>query len=152
MLSRRPALPLLLLLVISLLCCSCSVAPVEDDGSPLPDLLADDLQLRILPDTFIDGGRFDSISLSRAGANEYQVTVQGASGLKALYFEIRYDAALHSFQRARPTDFWGPEADYLTISIPGEPGYAEFGLVLIHPEERSGLSGSGAVATISFNQ
>lgn len=132
-------------------CASCSVAPVDENQGPLPDLVADDLQLRILPDTYIDGGSFDTLSLSRVSANEYQVTVQGAQSLKALYFEIRFNHSQRSYLRTLPTDFWGPEADYLTLSIPGDPGYAEFGLVMIHPEEKSGVSGDGVLARISFN-
>ncbi|MCC7477381.1 hypothetical protein IT575_02885 [bacterium] len=144
----RLSLPLFLLSACLLLCSGCMGSPIEIPQPP--DLISGDVQLRILPDTFIDGGSFERLSLSRLSANEYEVSVQGARNLKALYLEIRFDALERSYLRTSPSDFWGPESEYLSISLPGDPGYAEFGLVYIHPEERSGISGNGPLATISF--
>ena len=113
----------------------------------------DDFTLRVLAESFIDGAaaQFDFTALPQLdGSQLIEVHALNAVGLKALYFELDYDAACMSPVAARASGELAATAgaDLLELAILDQPGQLQHGQVLAQWETAAGLSGTHVLATI----
>jgi hypothetical protein len=149
-------LPCLLPLLLLLCFCGCEAAAAGgiDDPGGNPNgnpsgagHSASDFAFTILPDTYYGGGTFSDYALVRSAADPstYELHVYDASNLKAFYFSVDYNPGRLKYLRAEASEAWGPSSNYLALSLKGDPGYAEFGLILIEPDTKTGISGSDLV-------
>jgi len=163
-LPRRPGLLSLVLLVLSLSACHGGGAALQPYDSRTPD----GFTLRVLPDSFLGeppSGAF-ALDVEQSGQElAVNVRVHGAQALKALYFELDYDAQRFSPLAAQSTGVLRDEAEGpaapggrspdpgdppLVLAVLSEAGAVHFGEVLPHFDQRPGFSGDGVLAKVRF--
>jgi hypothetical protein len=111
------------------------------------------LTLNVQPESFLGRERQGEFTLKteeHGGEVVAEVHVDGARSLKALYCNVRYDALALSPVEATAGDALGAASDLLTLSVAKVPGVVHFGEVLIRPQDKAGLSGSGTLAVMRF--
>lgn len=134
--------------------CSALAACQSPSGSPALRLkVSQQLELSVLPGTYLDGGTAGGFSIASrmdGGQLVAEISVQGAAGLKALYCEIRSGGQAVSVVTAEPSAAFsgGKQVLSLALADPGKPSLLHFGMVLANYQRRSGFSGDGAVATL----
>ena len=85
-----------------------------------------------------------AITINSSGTSSYQVVGSGFSGVSALNVTIRYDQSVLDSPRIDPGNL---SNGTLFVANPGLPG--EIRIAFVH---QSGVSGSGAIAEITFNR
>jgi hypothetical protein len=111
--------------------------------------------INILRDNSIAGSTAQGYSLSTEDSSRgvlVHVNATGASNLKALYFEMTYDAAQYTPKIVDASNAMGDAADLLCLQYFKEPGKVTYGQVLANWEQRSGFSGSGTIASVLFEK
>jgi hypothetical protein len=139
--------------VLVLAALGCGTTNVGDQ--PIPQRVASQFSINVLGDTYVDGASVQGIDLS---VKDYpqdvvvSVNARGAQGLKALYFEMAYDA-----QRYRPMTVdrgttLGASQDVISLQYFNEPGKVYYGQVLTNYPWRMGFTGSGVLAQVLFKK
>jgi hypothetical protein len=111
--------------------------------------------LNILPDPTITGStakNFDMSTEDRGQEVLVSVNATGASNLKALYFEMTYDARHYRPISVDASKAMGVKADLVSLQILSEPGKVTYGQVLTNWESRTGFSGDATIASIRFKK
>jgi len=107
-----------------------------------------------LPQCLVAGGSLTSVDLRvvTGQPNETRIAVSAsdAQQLKALIIDIHYDPAQYTPAGIETTNLLGERDQLLELTVLDDPGTVHLGQVLIKPEEQTGFSGCGTVATISF--
>jgi len=111
------------------------------------------LSLSVLPGSFVDGGSATRFTLDvQQQKDELAVSVSalGASGLKALYFDLASGGQALEVVSAGPSAAFskGAEVVCLALAEPGRPDVLHFGAVLAKYPERAGFNGDGVLATL----
>ena len=114
------------------------------------------LSLSVLPESFVDGSSAQGFFLDvhqHGLVTVADVHVSGARGLKALYFELSYDAHRIQVTSAQTAGFFAAEPEVLRLAALDRrvPGRLCFGAVLARFPGREGFSGDDAVATVRFH-
>ena len=120
-----------------------------------PPRQIDGFSLHVWDDSYIGGATFQGLGLSiaeRGDAVEVDVAVKGAVHLKALYFDLSYDAERFRPESAQPTGAMGPAEDLLHLSVFREAGKVYYGQIVAHPEQQRGLYGDSVLVRLSFRQ
>ena len=110
--------------------------------------------LEVLDDTFVGGATAGDFSLSVEDYGDdirVNVDVENAQGLKALYFNLGYDAEQYKPLRGLPTENMGGN-DVISLQYLRDRGNVQYGQVLTNFDWRPGFTGSGTVATFSFRK
>lgn len=111
--------------------------------------------LNVLNDSYIDGSSAKNFDLT---VDEYDqhvvvnVNVTGATNLKALYFEMAYDAQSFRPMVVEPAKTMGTKSDLLKLQMFKDPGKLTYGQVLTNWQYRKGFSGDGLVASVMFRR
>jgi len=142
---------LAVLLIVSIAVLSGCSAGTGSIGTADPGRLS----LTVLPESFVDGCSAQGFSLQtyqHGGLMIADVHVSGAQGLKALYFELSYDAQHSRLISAEPAGFFAVEPEVLRLAALDRhaPGRLWFGAVLAGFPGREGFSGDGVLATVRF--
>jgi hypothetical protein len=127
------------------------------NGSPIPAGAA--VVLRVLPESAVDGGAVGSVTTrqrSTAGGLVVDIVTTGATNLKALYFELDYDATALSPAGATASGVLAgaaaeaQAASLLELPVLDQPGTVTHGQVLAGWDRRDGFTGSGVLASVRF--
>ncbi|MCB1216377.1 hypothetical protein KDL44_03240 [bacterium] len=138
-------------LLLALLASACA-GTMQQFGNGSRDLAAS-LSLHVLDESFIADSTAESLELSsRQLGNELLVSVRAgrAQNLRALYYEVEFDAARLNPLSASPAAAFGNGEEVLSMMQPTAPGRVQAGQVLVHPEEQAGFSGEGELALLRF--
>jgi PKD repeat protein len=125
-------------------------------GSSTSTIAADEhgsFSLRVLEDSFVGDGSVQKASLRKTLSADYaeiDVWVEGASGLKALYFELDYDSRRFNPLDAEASGLLDPGRQPLELAVMNEAGLVQHGQVLANWPERSGFNGDAVLARIRF--
>jgi len=139
--------------LLVLLCLGCStknVGLLEDPGRD-----ASRFTLNVDAASFFDGASAEDIYISTEELDTHMlvsVNASGASGLKALYFELEYDPESYRPMTVAPTEAMGGLSDMLTLQVLRDRGSVHYGQVVTHPDWRVGASGDVTLATVSFRK
>ncbi len=107
----------------------------------------------LLPESFIDGGSAEGLTLELAAAPRKTVVtlrVAGAAGLKAAYLKLSYDASRYSPVAVAPGALLGGPGRSLSLDYRGEPGVVYLGQVLRQWDRQPGIDGAGVLAAVRF--
>ncbi|MCC7478728.1 hypothetical protein IT575_09765 [bacterium] len=108
----------------------------------------------MLPESYVCGGKAGEFKLDQCwseGVLQAQIRAGGAEGLKALFFELDYDAGSLTPLRIEGSPSLGQAAEGLQLSLLSRPGRLEYGAMLLRPQEQSGLQGDLLLATVYFS-
>jgi len=111
--------------------------------------------LDVSDDSYIDGGTADGYNLDVKDYGEdvvVSVQVENASNLKALYFNLDYNADQVRPLTAEPTTAMGSRDSVLSLTSLKDRGTVQYGQVLGNWDWRTGLTGSATVAQIEFRK
>jgi hypothetical protein len=117
-----------------------------------------DFHLDVMPETYDFGATASDVYLSIDPKMQtdthvvVDVNVEGAQGLKTLYFNLQYDPALYRPMVVEPTTAMGDKANLLTLMGVIAPGHLQYGQTLVHQDLQVGLTGTATVAQISFRK
>ncbi len=78
------------------------------------------------------------------------ISVEDADNLKSFLYELRYDSTYHNPVKVEFSDFLGSEDEVITYAHTAYPSVVALAAIKIHPDEVEGVSGSGEVAKIYF--
>ena len=146
------SLPLTACLLVSLLA-SCGGSGTKID--PSQDHSTSGFSLNVLNDSFVDGASAAGFDLSYTENGSdilVSVNVENASGLKALYFSLDYDAERFTPLSASPATAAGAVDDMLNLSVFSDRGTAWYGQVLGNYPVKAGMSGDGTLAQLKFSR
>ncbi len=132
-------------------------------GSAGPDISApastgpDKPVLKVLPDTWLGGASADAVYLQQRDLGdsiELDVLARDASKLKALFFELNYDASRLSPLEVTSSGLIADPEQRLELSLLSQPGHLEHGQMLMRPQESAspGFSGDGVLATVRLRK
>jgi len=105
------------------------------------------------PDGSVDASLQKQIAVVSSGsASETRVTIsaEDVTELTNFTFELRYDPDLYDPVSVDYGEFMPSGDDLITFSYTDEPGVVSIAKVFIHPDEAIGVSGSGTLATVTF--
>ena len=139
------------LLLIALL--GCSTKNVGDISSP--SLSASSFSLNVLDDSYVDGGSAKAFTLAVTDLDDHvlvDVKATQAEGLKALYFDLTYDASTYRPMTAEPSDTMGSKSDLLRLAFFKDTGKVHYGQIVANPSWHAGMSGDGVVAQVLFKK
>lgn len=105
------------------------------------------------PSGSVDASLQRRIAIASSGtASETRVTISAeeVTDLTNFTFELRYDPDLYNPVNVEYGEFMPSGDDLITFSYTDEPGVVSIAKVFIHPDEAVGVSGSGTLATVTF--
>ena len=111
--------------------------------------------LQVLEESFIDEGAAGRIELTTRYAGQEliaEVRSVDARGLKALYFEMEYDALRFTPLSAEATGELGAAESIIELAVLSERGSVQHGQVLANWDRQSGFSGDAVLARLRFAQ
>lgn len=150
----RVQLTISLILVITLLTLvGCSTKNIGDNVTPGRQV--SDFSINVLDSSYYGGASVQNFQLeTKDYGNDVVVSIQaeGASDLKALYFDLSYDANNYRPLNAEPSYDLNNRSDMLTLSVLKDRGTVHYGQVLANPDWRVGFTGNGEVATVMFRK
>jgi len=136
--------------------CACLLAGCGGQGGAQQGAA---FSLTVLKESMLAGGQATGFRLTEAPTTTgmaVNVYVQGAEGLKALCYELRYDASRWHPVSAAQTGLLG-QADKASgppavaeLAVLDKPGVVYHGQVLIHPQDQAGFTGDGVLARVTF--
>jgi hypothetical protein len=140
------------ILLVTMLLGSCG-----SNGNPSP---MRDFALTVLPESSLAGGAAQAyaaaVRTADDGAVSVDISAAGAENLKALYFELEYDAAHYTPVAAQASGILAGAADIaqaaglIELPVLDQPGTVTHGQVLGGWDRREGFSGNGVLATVRF--
>lgn len=139
--------------MLVLLGLSCSTSNVGELSDPQRDTSG--FSLNVLNGSYIDGSSAKGFELTVDEYDEHvvvNVNVTGAANLKALYFEMAYDATAFRPMTVEPAKTMGKRSDLLNLQIFKNPGHLTYGQVLTNWQYRPGFSGDGMIASVMFRR
>ncbi len=116
---------------------------------------ASELSLNIITDPAVVGSTAQAYDLSTESADGellVHINATGAANLKALYFELTYDARHLSPLTVDAAPAMGAKSDLVCLEVFQEPGKVTYGQVLTNWESRTGFTGSATIASVRFKQ
>ena len=150
--AKLSSLPLIACLLVTLLA-ACGGSGNKID--PSQDHSTSGFSLNVLNDSFVDDASAAGFDLSYTENGPdllVSVNVEQASGLKALYFSLDYDAERFTPLSAAPADAAGSVDDMLNLSVFSDRGTAWYGQVLGNYPAKAGMSGDGTLAQLRFSR
>jgi hypothetical protein len=130
--------------------------PHKNEQHPYETIRAGSFSLNIWRETFVDGkggGRFELVVHETENAAMATVAVKDAAALRALYLDIAFDPELWRPVEALPTRAMGEDSAVLRLPVlDAAPGRADFGQVLLRPQEQAGLNGDAVLLTLRFER
>jgi hypothetical protein len=111
--------------------------------------------LNMLSDPSIAGSTAKSYDLSTEDRGQevvVSVNATGASNLKALYFEMTYDARHYRPMSVDASKAMGVKADLVCLQVLTEPGKLTYGQVLTNWGSQTGFTGNAAIASVLFKK
>jgi hypothetical protein len=132
---------------------SCSTSNVGELNSPQRGTSG--FSLNVLNDSFIDGSSAKNFDLTIDEYDQHvvvNVNVTDATDLKALYFEMTYDASSFRPMTVEPAEAMGKNSDLLKLQVFQDPGKLTYGQVLTNWQYRPGFSGNGMIASVEFKR
>jgi len=121
------------------------------------DLRADGgIDLVIWEETYLEGGAADTFKLTQQASGDQldvQISVEGASNLKALICELRYDPQALDPLDVEKTGELDSSGGYVidkALALDVEPGCIYYGQMLPRPQQRDGLYGNATLAVARF--
>ena len=143
-----------------------SLAPVNNTAAPVietnhvsvqpvgeQEREVSDFEFSVLPESFLtEDDKADLAMDVQEGSATVTVKVQAqdASKLRALYFQVLYDATKYTPIGVEVADEFGAPAEMLTATFLQKRGIVQHGQVLIDPLNQSGFSGSATLAELRF--
>jgi len=124
-------------------------------GGLAPEPQASGFKLHVLDDSFIEGASVQDVSLAiadRGSSVVASVNATGAKHLKALFFDLAYDAAQYRPVSCEATDALGPPSDLLSVGVLKEAGKVYSGQILANPQWRTGFSGTATLSRVTFTR
>lgn len=117
--------------------------------------------LTVLPETCLGGGSVAGIIVrEREAGGELllDVSVRYAQSLKGLFLKFEYDSARYSAGEVDSRWLPAPEDQYLSLSLDDGAGRAEYGEMLVRPQQDGpegaspGFSGDGILCTFRLKE
>jgi hypothetical protein len=114
--------------------------------------------LVIWDETYLEGGAAENFKLTQqasADGLDVLISVEGASNLKALICELRYDPLQLDPLGVEKTGELDASGGYViskALALDVEPGRLYYGQMLPRPQERDGLEGAATLAVVHFAQ
>lgn len=142
---------LLIFTLLSLL--GCSTKNVGDDINP--DRQVSEFGLNVLDDSYYGDAGVQDFRLETTDYGDdvvVSIHAEGASGLKALFFDLSYDAERYRPLHARPSDELDNADDMIKLSVFKERGTVHYGQIVTNPDWRTGLTGNSEVARVLFRK
>lgn len=138
------------------LAASCGGRSGNLDSAPLDPGPAQP-RLTVLPDTWQGGASAEAVYLETRDLGdslEVDVVARGASGLKALMFELDYNAAALSPQAVTSSGAIAAPEQRLELNLMSQPGHLEHAQMLMRPQDHphAGFSGDGVLATVRLRK
>ena len=127
--------------------CSSGAGALAESSQP------PDVALNILDETFVDGlgeAKFTHSVAPSGDGYAVEVSAVDAKGLRALFFELEYDAARWHPAGAEVTGLLDTADNLLSISDTSSPGVVSHGQVVPNYDTHPGFSGSGTLARIEL--
>ncbi|MCH7472231.1 hypothetical protein IIA79_04695 [bacterium] len=153
---QRNSRVIILALVPLLAFAGCSTKNVANVGEPQYDSKpASGFELNVLDESYIDGSSAAGYSLA---IEDYgldilvNVSVTGAVGMKALYFEMTYDAENYRPLAVEHTGAMGAREDLLNLHVFQDRGTVHYGQVLVNYAGQPGLSGDAMLTQVMFRK
>ena len=118
-----------------------------------PEREVKEFEFELLPETFLTEDDRADVSmelLDGTAAVRLQIRAENASSLRALYFQVRYDADEYSPAGVDIDPRFGNSDEMLTASFMQRRGIVQHGQVLIDPLNRDGFNGDGVLAELRF--
>lgn len=110
-------------------------------------------KLHVLDDPSIAGSTAQSYALrtEQIGSDVVvSVSAAGATNLKALYFEMTYDARHYSPVSVDASPAMGTQDDLVRLQVFKEPGIITYGQLLTNWDRRAGFTGDATIASVRF--
>jgi PKD repeat protein len=132
------------------------------DRSGLPDSMArvaeesrtvSDFEFSVLSESFLSPDDHADLSMEvieGSASTIVSVKAQGASQLRALYFQVLYDASRYSPVGVDIDPRFGNPEDLLSATLMQHRGMVQHGQIFIDPLESAGFSGNGVLAELRF--
>ncbi|MCB1187990.1 PKD domain-containing protein [bacterium] len=114
------------------------------------------MELELSADSFIYGGRMDSVELLvdelEDGSLRAEIRANDAKDLRALYFTLSYDTSeWHAVESSADSRF-GKQSELLSLGVLDTVEAMHHGQLYIHPQSSEGFSGSGTLASVRFEK
>lgn len=140
---RWTTIGILLLLVVSLSACAGGGSAVHEQSSL-------DFTLQVLDSTIQENpqAQYYLDETEQGGLRRISIFARDAQDLKALFVEIRFDTQKWHVSDSAPSAAFDAEA--LHLALPTADGPLQYGQVLPGYDQRAGFSGSGKLATLTF--
>lgn len=148
--ALRLLTPVLLFVSIALAACGRSSAvpgPAADSPVAMPRFTL--RQLPADPSLGTASAELQTRQLSD-GSVLVNISVQDAEALKALFYEVDYDALAYTPLAAQFLSTLAPTSELLTLSSFAAAGTVQHGAVIQHAPDAAGFSGSGVLAELYF--
>jgi hypothetical protein len=152
--NYRTVLGLLAIMMLAALMMSCSS---KNEGDlPGPDQHGTSaFKLTVLDDTYFNGASAQSYTLKTTDYGDdvvVDINVKGAQDLKALFANLEYDPEQYRPMTSEPAPNVGSRDDFLVLNVLRDTGVVHYGQILANPAWRTGFSGNGLVAQVSFKK
>lgn len=126
-------------------------------GIPSGQAASFDFQLRVFPESFIDGGkaRITAQAMPSGGGWTLELHAHDAEQLRGLLMEVDYAADEWTATNATSTGLLTSSASgtgpgSLELADLNRPGRAAYGEIVVHPGQQPGFDGSGVLARLEF--
>ncbi|MEZ5337423.1 MAG: hypothetical protein R3F46_04085 [bacterium] len=131
---------------------SCSTLNV---GNSSPEREVDAFTLNVLEDSYFNGSSVEGYFLTTEETDTdvmVSVNAYGAADLKALYFEMEYDADQLRPMGVHYSEGIADDADRLSLTYLKDRGSVTSGQMVANPDWHSGFSGDGVLAVVNFRK
>ena len=95
------------------------------------------------------GGKLVAEVVGAASAPEVIVKAEGAEGLKAVYVTLKHPEGYRPVE-VKFGGFLGAEEEVISLAVTGRHGEVPCGIIKVHPDRVSGVSGSGEVLRVKY--
>lgn len=141
-----------LLTIALVLSASCSTLNV---GNSNPDRAADAFTLNVMDESYFNGSHVDGYYLTTEESEDHvmvSINARGAADLKALYFDLTYDADSLRPMGVVNSDNIASAEERLTLTHIQDRGVVNSGQMVVNPDWHEGFSGDGLLATVNFRK
>ena len=128
-------------------------APIPQSDSRVDSRQTSDFEFSVMPESFLSTSDHADLHMEVAEGSALvtvSILADNASQLRALYFQVLYDASRYSPVGVDVDPAFGSSDELLTATMLRQRGLVQHGQVFINPLESPGFNGSGVLAHLRF--